>query len=127
MLSVFSVVRFLLLFRFLIRRYENQISEFNSPVIALKEDWAGFAFVAIQGSAGDTGNRLSIYNRLAIEDDRDLSANQGDVHRLPFARLFGGIDSRRQKAINSTDLMALGLSAKTIFDLYFVSTAKVAV
>ena len=50
-----------------------------SIVIALEEEGAGFAFVAVEGAAGDAGDGLLADHGLPIHDDRNQPTDERDV------------------------------------------------
>ncbi len=69
----------------LICRCYLNIPEPHFAVIALEHKGAGRAFVTVQRSARDTGHLFFIHDRLAVERDRQLATDQGDLVLLPLA------------------------------------------
>src|SRR6266487_2496063 len=94
-------------------------------MITLQEKRAGSAFVAVQGASGDPGNCLPIDDPFAVENDGDDTTHERDVHDLPFARLLGGIEARGQEPVDAADLVAVRLIAIVVFNLDFISAAKI--
>src|SRR5438128_7334534 len=94
-------------------------------MIALQHDRSRGALIAVEGPAGDAGNGLAVDDALTVKYDRDDAADQGYLHGLPFTRFPGGVDARRQKAIDAADLVAVRFVAVIILDLHLVTAAQV--
>jgi hypothetical protein len=61
------------------RSYDDIPIGHMSFLAALKIDGSGQFFVAVERTAGDTRNLLTVDNGLAILDDGDRSADQDDI------------------------------------------------
>src|SRR5207253_1314587 len=66
-------------------RSQNNISERDIPMIPLKHERARLPLAALQSASGNTRNLLVVYHRLAVQNDRDITAKQRDVVGLPLS------------------------------------------
>ena len=102
-----------------------QLSELDLAVVALKHDWAGRAFVAVERSAGDAGDDLAVDDLLAVKCDGDHPSDQAYLERLPLARFFRSVFDRRQKTVDTADVVTFRLFAEVIFDLHLIAATQV--
>ncbi len=64
---------------------DNDLAELDRTMVALEIDRAGFAFVAVERTAGDAGDLLVGDNGFTIHHDGHIAADEGDVERLPVS------------------------------------------
>src|SRR5579859_2413059 len=81
-------------------RRQGHLAKLDRPMIALEQDGARLALVAVECSARDAGDRLPVDDALAVESHRDHPADEGDLHALPLAGFLAGVDGRREKAVD---------------------------
>ena len=94
-------------------------------MIALEIDRARLPFIAIDGPARNSGDFLVVDNGYPVLNDRNKSAQERDLERLPDARsprLFG---DRRDETIDTAHVMAWRLLNGIVLDLYLVAAAQI--
>src|SRR5690242_14035952 len=94
-------------------------------MVALNHDRTGAALVAVERTAGDSRDGLSIYNGLAVEHHGYNAADQRDIERLPLARRLRRPDAGREEAVDTGHTMHAQILALVVFDLDLVSAAQV--
>src|SRR5829696_3575136 len=106
-------------------RRDHDLAERYALVVALQHDWPRLAFMAVERAAGDPGDWLVVYDRLAVQHDRDPAADERDVVRLWFSRLVGGVDIRVQQAVDASHPVRVHHLPRVILDLHLVSASQV--
>jgi len=72
-------------------RRQKDVSVSDTAVVALKINWTGKFFVAVECTAGNAGNFLVRNDGVAVLDDSDETADKCNIECLPDAgasRLF---------------------------------------
>ena len=93
-------------------------------MVALEEEGAGFGFVAIEGSAGGSGNFDVVVVHFAVAEDGDVATDEGDVEGGPLAEVEGGGGGWGVVAVDGTHFMVGEFTAFGA-DLNFVAAAEV--
>src|SRR3954462_3684100 len=107
------------------RRSDQDVAVLDRTVIALQENRARRAFIAVERATGDSGDLL-VYDHLsAVGDDRHHSSDEGDVVRLPLARRPRRDHTRRQESVNGAEAIVPRRIAVVVLDLNFVAAAEI--
>src|SRR4030095_13233040 len=67
-----------------LRGRDCHFPKLDGAVVALEQDGTGGGFIAINGAAGDSGDRLAHDDFFSVERDGHEAADEGGVPRLPF-------------------------------------------
>src|SRR5271156_4829977 len=92
---------------------------------SLEIERPGQLFMAIQRSAGNSGDLLVVDHRLAVLDDGYLSPDQSDVKALPFPGLAWQLRRRSEKAIHATRMVTRRLGGGLILHLHLVTASQI--
>lgn len=94
-------------------------------MITLQINRTGSSLVAVNRAASNSRNLLIIDNRMAILDDRNEAAQQGNVELLPFPWPARLLRVWSQKTIDGAHVMAGRLLDGVVFDLHLVTATEV--
>ena len=93
-------------------------------VVALQEERTRFGFVAIECAAGGAGDFNVVVIHLAVAQDGDVAADEGDIESGPFAEAVFRAGGRRVVAVDCSHFMR-GLRAAFGANLHFIATAQI--